>query len=160
MFNRPRISLWPVQQETDPNNGKPGCPDHPRTSQDDLFAACATLKQAALLFPALQRLHEGRHSTIAARIPTIPLRSKAACTRRAASGRISIGESRAITSSTVICRTSPSARCRAWPGGVKFTDKLGADRDQLLTSMVDLLRTANDLKPSDLARKLRLLSAA
>lgn len=52
LFGRPRITLWPLQQENDPNAGKPNgtsgggtatCPDTARNAKDHLIALCSSM---------------------------------------------------------------------------------------------------------------------
>ena len=146
IFNRPRISLWPVQQEKDPNRGHPGCPDRPRTSQDDLFAACATLNEQPYFFQRYSVYLKGNIHNRASH-PDDPFAQQGSL-RPPSSQRTDLDWK--IARNHQLYRYLQNLTERSLPGvpgRVKFADKLGADRDQLLTSMVDLLRTANDLKP-------------
>jgi len=52
LFGRPRITLWPLQQDSEPNAGKPDgtsgggpstCPKVPRNSKDVLIAFCSSI---------------------------------------------------------------------------------------------------------------------
>jgi len=43
MFGTPRIGLWSVQQQADPNNGAAGAPLRPRSGTDEMIAFCNTL---------------------------------------------------------------------------------------------------------------------
>lgn len=149
MFNRPRISLWPLQQETDPNHGHTGCPDHPRTSQDDLFAACATLGRQPYFFQRFSVYMKGDIHNRGTH-PNDPFAQQGAL-QPPSSQRPDLDWK--IERNHQLYRYLQNLTERPLPGvagKVKFTDKLGEDRDQLLTSMVDLLRTANDLKPPTL----------
>ena len=162
MFNRPRVALWPLQQETDPNFGFPGCPARPRTPQDDLIAQCMTIggKPPKPYLYYFQRYSVFLGGTINDRNqhPDIPFGQQGPPfgidpklgVQPPSSQRTDLDWT--ITRNQELYKYLQDLTSRDVPGVAgrrSLADKFGAgDRDQLLTEMVDLLRTANSETPS------------
>ena len=143
MFNRPRIALWPIQQENDPNKGQPGCPDRPRTPQDDLIAQCMTIGGMPYYFQRFSVYMSGsvndrnQHPNVpfAQQFPLWPPSSQ----RTDLDWKIDRNQKLYQYLQHLTSQVVPGIS-----SGQTMADKFGAaDRDQLLTEMVDLLRTAN-----------------
>ncbi len=161
MFNLPRIALWPLQQERDPNFGMPGCPARPRTPQDDLIAQCTTIGGKPYYFQRYSVFLDGyvndrnQHPNLPfgqqpgplGIDPTVPLHPPSS--QRTDLDWTMIPRNQQLYGylQDLTSRPVPGLAGRKSLAG-KFGN---ADRDQLLTEMVDLLRTANSETPSNVA---------
>ena len=145
MFNRPRISMWPVQQERDPNHGKPGCPDRTRTAQDDRLAIGGTLGGEPYYFQRFSAYLTGAVNDPGSN-PDAPF-GQQGIYDPPSSQRSDLDWR--VTRNQELYKYLQDLTKRPIPGvsGRSLEEKFGADRNQLLTSMVDLLRNANTEPP-------------
>ena len=152
-FGRPRISLWQLQQELDPNAGNPnknGEPDRPRNAKDELLAFCSTINAASNYKFYFQRYSFYLRSPTNVRTthPTIPCMQLPAYGFQPPSSQdpaldwIGSGMDRNRELYQYL-QNLTSTNIPGW--GAKLTDKYpAAKRDQILTEMIDLVRSGTN----------------
>ncbi len=149
-FGRPRISLWQLQQEQDPNNGKGGGPKRPRNSKDELLAFCSTINSASKYKFYFQRYSIYLRNPTNVRtehrnVPFMQLPShgfQAPSSQDPALDWTGTGMDRNRDLYQYL-QNMTSTKVPGW--GTKITDKYpAATRDQILTEMVDLVRSGTN----------------
>ncbi len=161
LFNTPRVSLWQLQQEKDPNQGKnPADPSNakkPRNTKDDLLAFCGTLGDAKYYFERYSVYMLGPVNDRTKK-PADPFGQRT----NGPYGSLALPSSQ----TTYLDWIGPSVErnqklytylqrltAQNIPGfGGKFTDaaKYGINgRDQILTEMVDLIRFGTNCYAQD-----------
>lgn len=143
LLNQPRISLWMPQQEKDPNGGKAGSPQRPRTAKDELLAFCGTVGGKPYFFQRnsifLRRPVSDRSAHSSIPFNQLPQFGYVAPSSQQPSLDWSVGRNEDMYA--YLQRLTATEL----PGfGGKLTDRYTADqRNQILTEMVDLLRLSN-----------------
>jgi uncharacterized protein (TIGR02600 family) len=144
LFNQPRLGLWMLQQEKEPNNGKGGGPVRPRNAKDELLAFCSTIGgypyffQRHSIYLREQVNNRLSHPTTAAmQVPEF--------------GYVPPSSQRPSLDWEKVARNQDLYKYlqrlteEPLPGfGGKLIDRYpAAQRDQILTEMVDILRLTN-----------------
>lgn len=149
-FGRPRISLWQLQQELDPNNGNGGGPKRPRNSKDELLAFCSTINSASKYKFFFQRysFYLRDPTNVRTSHPTIPFNQlprygfQAPSSQDPALDWTGSGMDRNRELYQYL-QNLTSTNIPGW--GTKLTDKYPvAKRDQILTEMIDLVRAGTN----------------
>jgi len=157
LFGKPRITLWPLNQETDPNSGKGGCPTRIRNAKDDLLAFCSTVGGQPYYFQRYSiylrelvnnRSQGGRPTDPGSGLP-IPFMQLPKYGYQPPSSQYPHMDWDLVTRNQNLYSYLQDLTSRPEPGfGGSFSQKynsrsaLGAtDRDQILTEMIDLARS-------------------
>ena len=159
LFGGPRVSLWNLQQEKEPNAGKGGGPQRPRNATDELLAFCSTLGN-----PSFGNVYFFQRYSIYLR-EQVNDRSKHvnnAAYQLPAFGYVP-PSSQSTTADWTIQRNTELYRylqrltSQPIPGfGGKITDMYPVPvRNQILTEMIDLMRLTNSYALSPQAPALR-----
>ena len=149
-FGRPRISLWQLQQEQDPNNGNGGGPKRPRNSKDELLAFCSTINSASKYKFFFQRysFYLRDPTNVRTSHPTVPFMQLPSHGFQAPSSQDTtldwtgsgMDRNRELYQ---YLQDLTSTKVPGW--GSKITDKYpAATRDQILTEMIDLVRAGTN----------------
>lgn len=146
-FGRPRISLWQLQLENDPNNGANGVgPARPRNAKDELLAFCSTVNATNKYKYYFQRHTYYLRNPINVRtahrdIPFMQLPAYGYVPPSSQHPSLDWTGS-GMERNRELYQYLQSLTSTNIPGwGTKITDKYSAPvRDQILTEMIDLIR--------------------
>ena len=150
-FNTPRVLLWQLQQEKDPNGGKSGAPLRPRNAKDELLAFCGSVNGFPYYF---QRYSIYLRDPVNNRLvhPNVPFMqlpdfgfTPPSSQRPALDWQIERNKE--------IYKYLQHLTARDIPGlGGNLTVKYALNvRDQILTEMVDLIRMGTNAYAADTA---------
>jgi uncharacterized protein (TIGR02600 family) len=152
-FGRPRLALWQLQQERDPNAGNPnktGEPDRPRNAVDELLAFCSTINSEKKFKFYFQRysFYLRDPTNVRTAHPDIPFLQLPEYGFQPPSSQYpgldwtgaGMERNRELYQ---YLQNMTSSDLPGWGG--KFTDKYSAPkRDQILTEMIDLVRAGTN----------------
>jgi uncharacterized protein (TIGR02600 family) len=149
VFNTPRLLLWQLQQEKDPNGGKDGTPTTPRNAKDKLLAFCGTVNGFPFFF---QRYSVYMRDPVNNRLAhtTVPFKQLPEYGYAAPSSQRPTLDWQ-IDRNQKLYKYLQNLTEQNLPGlGGKLTTKYAASvRDQILTSMVDLIRMGTNAYAAD-----------
>lgn len=149
-FGRPRLSLWQLQLENDPNKGNGGGPKRPRNSKDELLAFCSTINSASKYQYYFQRysFYLRDPTNVRTAHPTTPFMQLPSHGFQAPSSQDPALDwtGSGMTRNQDLYKYLQDLTSTNIPGwGAKITDKYpAATRDQILTEMVDLIRAGTN----------------
>ena len=153
VFGRPRISLWQLQQEKDPNAGnlnKRGEPDRPRNAKDELLAFCSTINSVERFKFYFQRysFYLRDPTNVRTSHPDIPFMQLPSHGFQPPSSQDTALDwtGAGMERNRELYQYLQSLTSTSIPGwGAKITDIYpAAKRDQILTEMIDLVRAGTN----------------
>ena len=147
-FGRPRISLWQLQQENDPNNGKPGSPNvSPRNAKDKLLAFCSTINGYPFYFQRYS-IYLRDPTNVRTKHPTIPCMQLPTYGFEPPSSQQPTLDwtGSGMQRNQELYKYLQSLTSASIPGwGKAITDRYSPPiRDQILTEMIDLVRAGTN----------------
>ncbi len=149
VFNTPRLLLWQLQQQTDPNGGRDSTPVTPRNAKDQLLAFCGTVNGFPFYF---QRYSVYMRAPVNDRLshPDVPFQQLPQFGYAPPSSQRPALDWQ-ITRNQELYKYLRGLTAQPLPGlGGTITDKYpSAVRDQILTEMVDLIRMGTNAYAAD-----------
>ncbi len=149
VFNGPRVLLWQLQQATDPNGGKFSTPVNPRNAKDKLLAFCGTVNGFPFFF---QRYSVYMRDPVNNRIahPAVPFQQLPQYGYAPPSSQRPTLDWQ-IDRNQKLYSYLQRLTEQSLPGlsGKLVTKYPAAQRDQILTSMVDLIRMGTNAYAAD-----------
>ena len=148
-FNTPRLLLWQLQQQNDPNGGMGGTPKTPRNAKDQLLAFCGTVNSFPFYF---QRYSVYMRDPVNNRLahPDVPFQQLPQYGYQPPSSQRPTLDWQ-IQRNKDLYAYLQNLTARDIPGiGGNLTTKYAYNvRDQILTEMVDLIRMGTNAYAAD-----------
>ncbi|MEI7823142.1 MAG: Verru_Chthon cassette protein A, partial [Verrucomicrobiota bacterium] len=150
-FNTPRLLLWQLQQQKEPNAGKGGAPTTPRNPKDQLLAFCGTANGFPYYFQRYSiYLREQVNNRMTHR--DVPFKQLPLYGYEPPSSQSPLLDWQKIPRNQDLYKYLQRLTENDIPGlGGKLTTKYpAAARDQILTEMVDLIRMGTNAYATDM----------